>query len=86
MHKHSGEQRKKKFPGTIMQCSSALGFGFVTRSGPDQSGAGNRERINFQGQYCNVLLLLVSALSHGAGNRTERNEIEWNRMERNEME
>jgi hypothetical protein len=54
----SGEQRKNKCPGK----TTAVGFGIVPRSGAERSGAGNRERINVQGR----LLLLVSALSHGA--------------------
>ena len=44
----SGEQRNNKCPGK----TTAVGFGIVPRS-----GAGNREIINVQGRYCNVLLL-----------------------------
>jgi hypothetical protein len=44
----SREQRNNKCPGK----TTAVGFGIVPRS-----GAGNREIINVQGRYCNVLLL-----------------------------
>jgi len=44
----SGEERNNKCPGK----TTAVGFGIVPRS-----GAGNREIINVQGRYCNVLLL-----------------------------
>jgi len=32
----NGEQRKKKCPGKIVHCSTALGFGIVTRSGAER--------------------------------------------------